>query len=433
MPQPSTTPSERHERGAHETSLRAAGRWARRGWTVTTALLVLLLMGNAFASFRGSHLAVPGLNRGQADLLGAGLWEMLATPSTVSDDVRLASFLRSHQRRGLRYIALVDGDGRVRASAGNALGDGPPPAHDPISDRIPLVPVGQRMRAYFPEPISPAPAPARPSYMVIEFEPVAAVRLVRNARRSFVLSVTGALVLAVAAWVFFRTSIRYDDARLQIEQQRHLTQLGEMSAVLAHEIRNPLASLKGHAQLAVERLADGSREKRCIEHVIADANRLEMLTTDLLSFARTAPLDVAPVSPVELVRMAGHDVLGDASLALEAEDAPASWPMDGARVRQALVNLLDNARQAAPGAPPVVRVAQQGSRLVIEVRDNGPGLPPGSEERIFDAFFTTRTNGTGLGLAVASRVAEQHGGAITARNDPAGGAVFRMIIPHPER
>jgi two-component system sensor histidine kinase HydH len=433
MPQQSNSRSERHARAARATSLRTAGLWARRGWMVTTALLVLLLVLNAFASFRGSRLAVPGLNRGQADLLGAGLWEMLATPSTVSDDVRVASFLRSHRRRGLRYVALVDGDGRVRASAGDARGAGPPPAQDPISGRLPLVRVGGRMRAYFPGPVPQDPPSARPSYMVIEFEPMAAVWLMRSARRSFVLSVTGAVVLAVAAWVFLRTSIRYDDARLQIEQQRHLTQLGEMSAVLAHEIRNPLASLKGHAQLAVERLAEGSREKRCIEHVITDANRLEALTTDLLSFARTAPLDVAPVSPVELVRMAGHDVLGDESLALEAEDAPASWPMDGARVRQALVNLLDNARQAAPGAPPVVRVAQQGSRLVIEVRDRGPGLPAGSEERVFDAFFTTRTNGTGLGLAVASRIAEQHGGAITARNDPAGGAVFRVVIPRPER
>ena len=108
----------------------------------------------------------------------------------------------------------------------------------------------------------------------------------------------------------------------------------------------------------------------------------------------------------------------------------AEWPLDAERVRQALVNVLDNARQNSPqGVAPEIRVLQRADQLVFEVRDFGTGLPAGREARIFDPFFTTRANGTGLGLAVASRVAEMHGGRITAKNHHDSGAVFRLTIP----
>jgi signal transduction histidine kinase len=115
---------------------------------------------------------------------------------------------------------------------------------------------------------------------------------------------------------------------------------------------------------------------------------------------------------------------------LVVDGAPDVWPLDGSRMRQALGNLLSNARQSAPAArAPRATVAGRDGSRVFEVRDFGPGLPHGSEDRIFEPFFTTRASGTGLGLAVARRVAEMHGGAITASNHPEGGAVFRILIP----
>jgi two-component system sensor histidine kinase HydH len=229
--------------------------------------------------------------------------------------------------------------------------------------------------------------------------------------------------------LFWRTSGRFEAARLALAEQKRLSQLGEMSAVLAHEIRNPLASLKGNAQLLAERLPADSREKSRADRVVSEATRLEALTSDLLDFARSGPLERAVVDPAVLVRTAIADV--DASgFELDAAAAPASWPVDANRMRQALVNILQNARQAAhDGRPPRVRVAQEGAALVVEVRDFGPGLAAGSEARIFDPFFTTRTNGTGLGLAVVRRIVEMHGGTITASNHPQGGAVFCIRLP----
>jgi two-component system sensor histidine kinase HydH len=139
------------------------------------------------------------------------------------------------------------------------------------------------------------------------------------------------------------------------------------------------------------------------------------------------------VDPRALLRESvAEAVEGAGGPGVDVDDAaaPERWPLDARRLRHALVNILQNAVQATPAAaPPRVRVAVEQDRLVYEIRDFGPGLVAGSAERVFDPFFTTRTNGTGLGLAVARRVAEMHGGTITAGNHPEGGAWFRLAIP----
>jgi two-component system sensor histidine kinase HydH len=256
-----------------------------------------------------------------------------------------------------------------------------------------------------------------------------ASNLVSRASQSLVLSMVSAFILTLAALLFWRTSERYAAARIRIEEQRRLSVLGEMSAVLAHEIRNPLASLKGTAQLLAEKLPQGSRELKRADRIVTEAIRLENLTSDLLDFARTGPILIEDVDPAELLRNAAAEV-GDNTIEIDATAAPPNWKIDSRRLHHALVNILQNALQAAPAeAPPRVTVTEEHKRLVYEIRDFGPGLPPEGEERVFDPFFTTRTNGTGLGLAVARRVAEMHGGTITAHTHPEGGAIFRIVLP----
>ena len=124
------------------------------------------------------------------------------------------------------------------------------------------------------------------------------------------------------------------------------------------------------------------------------------------------------------------DEVGRDAFDVHAEGTPHVWPLDERRMRQALTNVLRNARQATPeGTRPEVAAGRSNGSLVFTVRDYGAGLAPGDEQKIFNPFFTTRTTGTGLGLAVALRVAEMHGGTITAGNHPSGGAVFRIVIP----
>jgi two-component system sensor histidine kinase HydH len=263
---------------------------------------------------------------------------------------------------------------------------------------------------------------------VIEFEPMLAKRIDRIAHGTLLMGSILLLVLGALGVVSVRL-LRSREALMQgLARDQHLRSLGEMSAVLAHEIRNPLASLKGHAQLLAERLPSDGPERRKAELVVKEAERLEALTTDLLDFARSAPVERKAVDPAALLRSCA-DELAAGAFVIRTDGVPATFPLDERRVRQALTNVLENARQAsAPGTRPEVTASAGRGVLVVTVRDFGPGIAAGEEKRIFSPFYTTRTTGTGLGLAVALRVAEMHGGTITAENHPEGGAVFRLTF-----
>jgi two-component system sensor histidine kinase HydH len=201
-----------------------------------------------------------------------------------------------------------------------------------------------------------------------------------------------------------------------------------MSSVMAHELRNPLASLKGHAQLLAEDLEDGDPKKKAkVDRVVREAERLEQLTSSLLDFVRDGPIERATIAPRALVERALEHLAKD-RVKLELDAAPEEVRVDEARLARALHNIVDNALQAAEGEIEL-RVAREGDAVVFDVRDHGPGIPPGSEAQIFEPFHTTRTRGTGLGLAVARRIAEQHGGTLTGENQEAGGALFRLRFP----
>jgi len=418
-------------------------RWA---WLVTTLTLAVALVGGSWVSYRGAVAAGTTLNRGQADQFEFALRAVSGPGGSQLDSAKLHAFLEEHRAAGLRYIAVVDPNGIVALSAGQPEIPLSMTAH--TSEELsghPVVQVGKRMRASFPrpplsrdaterrEPPGPAPGPGpgsrRSWHQVIEFEP-AAPELVEGAGRTLVLAAAGATILTIASLLFWRTSRRYDAARLRLEEQRRLTILGEMSAVLAHEIRNPLASLKGHAQLLTERLGEGTQERRKADRIVDEAKRLEVLTSDLLDFARSGPMDMRAESPAEVLLASVEDA-AQGKINVDVTQAPTTWLLDRRRFSHAvLANLLRNAVQASPAArPPEARVFSENGNLVFTIRDHGPGLPHGQEERIFDPFFTTRTTGTGLGLPVARRIVELHGGIISAANADGGGAVFRIELP----
>ena len=153
--------------------------------------------------------------------------------------------------------------------------------------------------------------------------------------------------------------------------------------------------------------------------------RLEKLTQDLLAFVRTGQLARAPAPPAAIVRDAASAV--DPAIEIDDRAAPPVWSLDAGRLREVLVNLLDNAREAGP--PVRIRVAAELHRLVFEITDHGAGVPPAERDKIFEPFFTGKTRGTGLGLAIAKRMVELHGGKITIDDAPGGGARFRIEIP----
>jgi two-component system sensor histidine kinase HydH len=418
--------------------------WARWGWLLITIALGVAVIASAWDSWRSTRSAADDLIRAQAQIfLHAAV--VALNKAAPANGATLDSVVQAHAFGGLRYTALARVDGSLLASGGETAAL---PLGTLDSAHVHMVHVaGGRVRVSFPPAWlrSRAGTPGASlsvldrlaaeggnlPIVVVEFEPIVAETLSARASQTLLLAVVVALVLVGAGLGFWRISQRIERDERRLLDHRRLAALGQMSAVLAHEIRNPLASLKGHAQLVVERLGAEQPERRNAARVVAEATRLEGLTSDLLEFARSGPMNVAPADPVALLREAA--VEAGAPLDITSQNAPPRWPLDARRCRQVLVNVLRNAVQAAPAArSPQGSVTVEDDRLVYAIRDFGPGLPAGQEDRVFEPFFTTRASGTGLGLAVARRIVELHGGGITAANAAGGGAQFRIELPRPD-
>lgn len=404
-------------------------RW---GWLLTTLALGIALGLASGANYRSVQNAVSTLDIGQVRVFEGDVMSVLRRTGLGSPPTDLDSLVAAHADTGLRFVGVFSPEEGLTTLGGTPLADPvEPPRRSGGRD---LVRVGDRIRAFLPSP--PTRNRSRTdtrSVLVVEFEPLVAGQLVDRAFRSLVLGLLAAGLLMLTALLLWRASLRREAEERVMEEQRRLSTVGEMSAILAHEIRNPLASLKGHAQLLAERTPSESPEWGKVDRIVAEAHRLETLTTDLLDFVRTGPLDLKPVRIEDLLRKIVSEA-GGAAVTLETSGAPESWPMDERRMDQVLHNLMRNAVEASPeGAPIEVRVAREGDALVVAFLDQGEGIPEESLDRIFEPFYTTRTRGTGLGLAVARRIVDLHGGRLTARTRPEGGAEFRLTLEERER
>lgn len=394
----------------------------------------LALIATVYTTDRAVDAASSTLLRGQATaLIGALRAESFEHDSAQA---QLDALMEERRGEGLRYVILFRRDGSVLAEVGD-----PPADRDRLWDELgdddlgPPVRLGKRARVvYGRKPKRPLRRmrsvrprrERRPQVVLMEFEPLTADELRATSRRSLEVGAFAAGALLVVAIALVRWYLRREELERQLAHERRLASLGEMSAVLAHEIRNPIASLKGNAQLLARMLEEGKPRSKA-QRLVDESVRLEALTNDLLEFARAGSLERGPVDPVTLLRESAAAVT-DRVVEIDAEGAPATWRVDAARLRQVLSNLIENACQASD-EPVMARVTREGNRLVISVRDRGEGIAEDALERVFEPFFTRKTRGTGLGLAVARRIVEGHGGTITAGNHAGGGAVFRISIP----
>lgn len=398
---------------------------------IAAALVSAVLLAATFFIHRGVVDASYLIARGMGEVFLLSGWERLGGDAYPPSADALERFLERHSGDGLRYVGLVDEEGGISVSAGVPSGHGTADGMTLVGDRARLVARIRPRRPPGPPPPRPAsedPAEARRRLprIVYEFEPVTALELQRRSGTLVVfagLSCLGVLGLATA---LSRSVRQREKLRGELEHGRRLAALGTMSAVLAHELRNPLASLKGHAQLLAETLEPDPALSRKADLVVAEAVRLERLTNDLLEFVRTGELSRAPARPAAVLEAAAA-ATDPERIEVVAAPAPEA-SLDAERLRQALENVLRNAVQAGAGKVRAT-LSGAGGQLVFTVRDHGPGIPAGEEERIFEPFVTGRTKGVGLGLAIAKRIVEQHGGRIRARNHPEGGAELEISIP----
>jgi signal transduction histidine kinase len=231
------------------------------------------------------------------------------------------------------------------------------------------------------------------------------------------------------------------ELRETVARKRNLESLGEMSAGLAHEFKNALATLHGYAQLLQNTNLDDSARAASNAALLQEVRSLSEMVTSFLNFARPKPPDFSGVSLSGLLGTCATDLqtfFEESGVALKIEGDFADVQADERMLRQAILNLLRNAAEAISDESEVREVAVQGSRETderggiwtrIEVRDTGPGIPSEDLQRIFIPFYTTKSKGHGIGLALAHRVATDHGGTLSASNAPAGGAVFTLRLP----
>jgi two-component system, NtrC family, sensor histidine kinase HydH len=221
----------------------------------------------------------------------------------------------------------------------------------------------------------------------------------------------------------------------QLKKTERLTAAGQLSASLAHEIRNPLASISGAAGILARGQASIEGRAECLEILTKESHRLNQLLTSFLDFARPRLPRLQRIEPLEIVQsviaLGQHSASRQGiSLQMQAETPAREVECDPEQIKQLLLNLVLNAIQATNGAGTVVvRTSFTNDRLGIEVCDQGHGVTPEQQEHIFEPFFTTKENGTGLGLAIASNIAAQHGGSLSCAPNANKGTIFRLDMP----
>jgi signal transduction histidine kinase len=229
------------------------------------------------------------------------------------------------------------------------------------------------------------------------------------------------------------------EAHEKLEQAQRLSMMGRMAAGVAHEIKNPLASIKGAAEILAGDTPPGSPRREFADIIGKEVRRLDATVRDFLDFARPQPFRFSLQRPGDVLAETIKQMepqIAAAGISLEA-NVPALrghvWA-DPQKLRQVFINLILNAIAATPaGGRITIALAQKtegGSRYWrTDVSDTGSGIAPEHQDRIFEPFFTQKSTGSGLGLAIVKSIVEEHGGRVEVANEPGRGASFAIVLP----
>jgi len=229
------------------------------------------------------------------------------------------------------------------------------------------------------------------------------------------------------------------EAEATVRRSERLAALGQLSAGLAHEIRNPLSTIKTSAEMLAQNVpSDNGLAHEMAGFISSEVDRTNSLVTRFLDFARPLSVRLEKTDLTQLIDRAVSDIekhsppLDVTIYKNYAPDIP-PFRLDGQLMERVVYNLLLNAAQASPAQGTVtVKTRQFNSTVEIAVIDRGPGIEPKHLENIFNPFFTTKPTGVGLGLAIVSKIVDEHGGKITVESEPGEGSVFRVYLPFRE-
>ena len=254
--------------------------------------------------------------------------------------------------------------------------------------------------------------------------------------------------IGVTCLLFDLTEVRLLEEKAR--RSDRLTALGELAAGVAHEMRNPLTTIRGYLQILPDNKDDEEFIQEFSENLIREIDRLTRLTDDLLDMAKP----ISPERKTEQLSKLVEEIaaflsekfsLYNVQLSIEQDDVGTPVLIDADRMKQVFINLFVNAIESIDGVDAksdgriAIRFFQRMEKLssdeelkayaVAEIADNGPGIPEHIQERLFDPFFTTKDSGTGLGLALSNRIVEEHGGFLRINKSSYKGTAFWVMLP----
>lgn len=226
-------------------------------------------------------------------------------------------------------------------------------------------------------------------------------------------------------------------AEASLRRSERLAALGQLTAGLAHELRNPLGTIRASAEMLTKPATQAQPEimSEMVEFIRSEVDRTNSLITSFLNFARPLQIhpvtaDLKPVIDDVLRETSGLAEQAGVNLQADAPEGDLSFTFDPDLLRLALSNLVQNAIQASvPGRGVKIRTLSEDRYIKIYVEDNGKGIAPEHLESIFNPFFTTKPQGTGLGLAIVSKIIDEHGGRILVQSKVGVGTTFEMVLP----
>lgn len=371
----------------------------------------------------------------EENLRGLALTLSSAIENLAVNDPSFAG-LAKFRTNDIAYFALLDRQGRFRFHSNpDLIGTSMPgsrhdaaPGFERSESRITL---GTGEQAF----LLTAPITVRGEtlFLLLTLHTYRADAVVRSAK----LNIATMLALIAGGWLLslglFRYARREEQHQAELARKDNLARLGEMGALLAHEIRNPLAGIKGFAQVIAKKPQE-PRNELFAQNIVTEAVRLETLVNDLLAYAAG---DGFPRERFDLSELVDHVFSLLAPEASEREvtvscRCTGSFLLSGSRDRleQALLNLGKNALQAT-GAGGVLEVAcaSAGGEAQISIKDTGQGIEDADLARVFEPFFTTKARGTGLGLALCKKVIEEHGGTIKLESRVGQGTTVTLLLP----
>ena len=283
--------------------------------------------------------------------------------------------------------------------------------------------------------LQPGPPTGGPRVLLLSLDTTAAQAMVRKAQlHAFMITALLALLLALTVRQV-RLDARQRQQRQQQEQQRRFLELGRLSAVLAHEVRNPLGAIKGFAQITAVRFDADDDARADMDVIVSECERLERLVESLLRYARPLSLQRQATDVSELLDQVVKLALPAAAspqhtVHVAVASAPVLADLDRAQMTQALINIVGNALQAiGPQGEIWVSAWTEGSTLWLGVEDDGPGIAPAIRHEIFEPYVTSKATGTGIGLAITLRIVQAHAGEIIVFERTPHGT--RMVVSLP--